>query len=65
MLKKMLIDVSKGNFPGAKHIILRLKRSRHIKLFPMKSRIIDFKSICYWPPTKDIPGPERLDINTA
>lgn len=65
MLKKILIDVSKRNFPGAKHLILRLKCSGLIKLFPLKSGIIDFKSICCWPPTKDIPGPKRLDINTA
>lgn len=65
ILKKLLTDVSKRNFPGAKHIILRLKCNGLIKLFPIKSRIIDFKSICRWPPTKDIPGPKRLDINTA
>lgn len=65
ILKKLLIDVSKRNFPGAKHIILRLKCSGLIKFFLIKSRIIDFKSIFYWPPTKDIPGPKRLDRNTA
>lgn len=65
MLQKILLDVSKGNFPGAQHVILRLKCSGFIKLFPMKSGIIDFKFICLWPPTKDIPGPKRLDINTA
>lgn len=65
MLQKILLDVSKGDFPGAQHIILRLKCSGLVKLFPIKSGIIDFKSISRWPPTKDIPGPKRLDINTA